>query len=145
MKRKSIRARAPKSASSITRRVMLSNRGLLVPEKTLAAALRKAGFRFVQNARPIEAVRCTADFVFPRKHTCVFLDGCFWHGCPDHFVPPRRNRKWWSEKIQDNRVRDRRQRTRLKSEGWRVVSVWEHELTDIGRVLARIQRSFARA
>lgn len=142
MTRRSIRSRAPAASSAFVRRVMTANYGSdLSPEKTLRIALRKAGLRFQQNVRPIDDVRCTADIVFPRRHVCVFVDGCFWHCCPRHFTAPRTNRRWWQEKIQANKDRDKRQRSGLRSAGWQVIRVWEHQLTNIDHVVARILRA----
>ena len=137
----SIRARARTASSTTTRKVMLSNRGVLLPERTLRKAFTKAGLQFAQNVRPIQGMRCTADFLFPSGQLCVFVDGCFWHGCPRHFTPPKRNRSWWKEKIEDNKARDKRQRSSLRLAGWRVIRVWEHDLVKIGRVLSRIRRA----
>jgi DNA mismatch endonuclease (patch repair protein) len=68
------------------------------------------------------------DFAFPAHKVAIFLDGCFWHGCPRHFKAPSSNRRFWSEKIRRNRARDRRDSRRLRSAGWRVVRFWEHDL-----------------
>lgn len=142
MKRKSIRARAPAASSAHVRRVMTANYGGdLSPERTLRCALRNAGLRFLENVRPVADVRCTADVVFPRRRLCIFVDGCFWHRCPRHFKVPKTNSRWWREKIQDNKDRDSRQRSQLRSAGWRVIRVWEHQLTHIDRVVNRIRRA----
>lgn len=80
----SIRSRAPRSTSDPVRRVMLANR----PEPYLRNALHALGLRFWKNRRPIHAMRCEADIVFPARRVCIFVDGCFWHGCPLHFHVP---------------------------------------------------------
>jgi DNA mismatch endonuclease (patch repair protein) len=71
----------------------------------------------------------TPDFVFPAARLAIFVDGCFWHGCPKHFRPPGRNAQFWLAKISANKRRDRRVDRELKDKGWRVVRIWEHQLT----------------
>jgi DNA mismatch endonuclease (patch repair protein) len=72
-------------------------------------------------------MRRTADIVFPSVGLAIFLDGCFWHGCPFHASWPKVNAAWWREKIETNRRRDRDTDQRLADEGWTVIRVWEHE------------------
>jgi DNA mismatch endonuclease (patch repair protein) len=72
-------------------------------------------------------VRRTADLVIRNKRIAVFVDGCYWHGCPKHFVLPRTNRKYWADKIAVNRRRDADTDEKLANEGWRVIRFWEHE------------------
>ncbi len=72
-------------------------------------------------------MRRTADLVFVRAKVAVFVDGCFWHGCPEHHRPAKRNIEFWQTKIDGNIARDADTDTRLKQAGWRVVRVWEHE------------------
>lgn len=98
------------------------------PEKVLRAALRQHGLSFEQSCRPEPRLRITADVVFPKQRVCVFVDGCFWHGCPNHFATPRTNEGWWREKIMDNRARDVRQTRALRDLGWNVLRYWEHEI-----------------
>ena len=68
------------------------------------------------------------DIVFPRQKLVVFVDGCFWHGCPLHYVRPKSNTSYWSPKIEANAARDRRQEAVLEGEGWHVLRLWEHEI-----------------
>ncbi len=88
-------------------------------------------------------MRCTADIVFSRKKVAVFVDGCWWHGCPDHWAPPKANRVWWTRKIEINTARDRRNELALRSAGWMVVRVWEHESVEdaADRVEASVRAS----
>ena len=81
--------------------------------------------RGTKRSRPF-AVK--PDFVFPRLRLAVFVDGCFWHGCPRHFIKPRGNAAFWRKKIAGNRARDRFVNRTLRRMGWRVLRVWEHEL-----------------
>jgi len=74
--------------------------------------------------------RRRADIVFSRVHVAVFVDGCFWHGCPDHMTWPKANAEWWRAKIEANIARDRRTDEQLEEAGWTVVRVWAHEPID---------------
>lgn len=72
-------------------------------------------------------MRRRADLVFPRKQVAVYVDGCFWHGCPVHGTWPKNNAEWWRQKIQGNQARDRDTDRQLRDAGWTIVRVWEHE------------------
>jgi DNA mismatch endonuclease (patch repair protein) len=72
----------------------------------------------------------------------LFVDGCFWHGCPVHANMPKNNRAFWKKKLQGNKERDKNVSTELRKLGWRVVRVWEHELKNHSRVAAKILRYF---
>lgn len=127
--RLSIRSRAPKASSQLVRRVMQANTGRTTePERKLRSMLHRQGLRFRADARPEQSLRCTADLVFRRSKVCVFVDGCYWHGCSFHFAVPRQNEPWWAEKIADNRSRDIKRTSELKSLGWAVIRLWEHDL-----------------
>jgi DNA mismatch endonuclease (patch repair protein) len=78
------------------------------------------------------------DFAFPKHRLAVFVDGCFWHGCPKHFRKPMDNRKYWHEKILRNHRRDRLVTKTLRSSGWRVLRIWEHELKNETRLVSRV-------
>ncbi len=83
------------------------------------------------------------DFVFPAVKLAVFVDGCFWHGCPLHGTQPKYNAKFWREKLARNRARDREVNRALRARGWRVRRIWEHELTrkNVGRLAAKLGRA----
>jgi len=85
------------------------------------------------------------DFVFPKPRLAVFVDGCFWHGCPRHFIKPKGNAAFWRKKIAGNRARDRLVNRTLRKMGWRVLRIWEHELArrNEPRLQARICRALA--
>ncbi len=109
---------------------MQGNRGRdTAPELALRRAVHAKGLRFFVSRRPIPSLRRTADMVFPRLKLAVFLDGCFWHGCPEHHVPVKANADFWAEKIRSNRERDADTDRRLRLEGWTVLRVWEHVAT----------------
>ena len=98
-----------------------------LPEIALRRELHKLGLRYRVNTRPVPAIRRTADVVFSRRKVVVFLDGCFWHGCPDHYKAPKANAAFWRNKLQGNVSRDRSVDELLKQAGWEVIRVWEHE------------------
>jgi DNA mismatch endonuclease (patch repair protein) len=97
------------------------------PEVELRRELHRRGLRFRVAYRPVEGLRSTADIAFTRAHVAVYVDGCFWHSCPEHGTMPASNRHWWRQKLERNRERDRRTDAALTAAGWRVVRVWEHE------------------
>ena len=83
------------------------------------------------------------DFVFRKKRLAIFIDGCFWHGCPRCYRLPEDNRPYWQKKVLSNRLRDRRNVRRLRSKGWKVLRFWEHAIQDKkGRneALAKLRR-----
>lgn len=96
-------------------------------EMALRRALHASGLRYRVHRRPLKGVRREADIVFGPAKVAVFVDGCFWHGCPEHATWPKRNSAFWREKIEKNRARDRNTDVRLEEAGWVPVRVWEHE------------------
>lgn len=82
------------------------------------------------------------DFVFPKQKIALFVDGCFWHGCPKHSNMPRNNRKFWMEKLNGNKKRDKYVSRELRNMGWKVIRVWEHELGNSEKVAAQLLRYF---
>lgn len=99
------------------------------PEVALRRELHRRGFRFRVSLRPLESMRTTTDIVFTRAKVAVYVDGCFWHSCPDHGTMPAANRDWWQKKLDRNKTRDRQTDEALVAAGWAVVRVWEHEDT----------------
>lgn len=71
------------------------------------------------------------DIVFTKRKLVVFVDGCFWHGCPEHATAPKNNADWWREKLAANVARDSRANNELRGLGWTVLRVWEHESTEV--------------
>ncbi|MDI2130877.1 very short patch repair endonuclease [Yinghuangia seranimata] len=116
------------ASSEGNRRSMLANRGRdTKPEKAIRSLVHAAGLRYRVSARPVAAVRRSADLVFGPTKVAVFVDGCFWHKCPEHFTVPRRNNEFWMNKIDGNVRRDRETDRLLEAEGWAVLRFWEHE------------------
>ncbi len=100
------------------------------PEVYLRKALWREGLRYRVN---YETPVCKADIVFPLARIAVFVDGCYWHGCPLHYIFPRTHREYWKEKLRNNLERDRRQTMELEKAGWTVLRVWEHEVCESTR------------
>src|SRR5436190_1132162 len=82
----------------------------------------------------------TPDFAFPKHRVAIFVDGCFWHGCPKHATFPATRNAFWLKKFADNKARDLRVNSELRKLGWRVIRVWEHDLKKPHRTLARLSR-----
>jgi DNA mismatch endonuclease (patch repair protein) len=115
------------ASSDAARARMKSNRSRDTgPEIALRRAVHALGLRYRVDARPIANVRRTADLVFRRARIAVFVDGCFWHGCPIHYRAPVSNAAFWADKVARNRNRDREVDSLLSAAGWRVVRIWEH-------------------
>lgn len=107
---------------------MQGNRGRDTrPELALRRALHARGARYFVNRRPLPSFRRTADLLFPRKKVAVFVDGCFWHGCPIHHTVSKTNAAYWRDKVSRNIARDQETDEVLRREGWTVVRLWEHE------------------
>lgn len=96
-------------------------------ERELRSELHRRGLRFRLHRRLLPDSRRTVDIAFATSRTAVFVDGCFWHGCPEHGSWPKKNADWWRAKIESNIARDRDTDRRLADAGWNVVRVWEHE------------------
>ncbi|MFF4328642.1 very short patch repair endonuclease [Streptomyces sp. NPDC001591] len=106
-------------------------------EMALRRLLHAAGLRYRVHRRPVRQVRREADLVFGPARVAVFVDGCFWHGCPEHATWPKRNAEFWRAKIEGNRARDRDTDRRLAESGWLAVRVWEHEAAEVAAARVR--------
>jgi DNA mismatch endonuclease (patch repair protein) len=125
------------------RRNMQANRSRdTKPELAVRRLLHARGLRYRVNYRPVKGLRRTADIVFTRQRVAVFIDGCYWHSCPEHGSQPAVNADYWTPKLQRNRERDEDTSTRLRAEGWTVLRFWEHD--DVSAVAAQVS-SAARA
>ena len=132
-------------------------RGNATTEGVLATVLRAqgwSGWRRQQALRGRDARsapwRVRPDFIFRSRRLAIFVDGCFWHGCPRHGTQPAGNAAFWRAKFRRNRERDRRDTLNLRGAGWRVVRLWEHELRaksrprlllKLGRLFAEVRKS----
>lgn len=130
----------------------IRSRGNKDTELALATLLRRQGFtgwrRQIQirdSPRRGEGVRVRPDFVFPKLRLMIFVDGCFWHACPLHATKPKGNAAFWHRKLVANKARDRRVNWALRRAGWRVLRIWEHELTkkQEARLVARLRRALS--
>lgn len=107
------------------------------PEIRVRSALHRSGLRFRKHARPVPELRCQADVVFPREKIAVFIDGCFWHGCPEHANVPHDSNGYWVAKLGRNIERDLRNNKALAVAGWLVLRYWEHE--DASKVAVEVR------
>ncbi|MFH7595157.1 very short patch repair endonuclease [Streptomyces racemochromogenes] len=110
-------------------------------EVSLRKALHAAGVRYRIHRKPVKGVRREADIVFGPARVAVFVDGCFWHGCPVHATWPKNNADFWRTKIEGNRRRDVDTDARFAEAGWLVLRVWEHE--SVEEAAARVLRAVA--
>ncbi|WP_040832896.1 very short patch repair endonuclease [Nocardia brevicatena] len=112
------------------------------PELVLRRELHRRGIRYFVDRAPIRGQRRRADLVFPRRRIAVYVDGCFWHCCPDHATYPKNNAEWWAEKLAGNVARDRETDAALAAAGWQVIRIWEHEdaILAADRVQAALDR-----
>lgn len=123
---------------TVRRRMVSQRRKDTAAEVQLRRALYRDGWRY-RVSYPVPGMpRRTIDVAFPSRKVAVFVDGCFWHGCPDHGVAPKHNGTWWRDKLAANRARDRDTTNHLESLGWTVVRVWEHEVSTDG--IERVER-----
>jgi DNA mismatch endonuclease (patch repair protein) len=97
------------------------------PELALRSELHRRGLRFRVDTEPVKGLRRRADIVFGPARVAVLVHGCFWHGCPEHYVAPKTNREFWAQKAIINRRRDADTLVQWKAEGWVVMVIWEHE------------------
>jgi DNA mismatch endonuclease (patch repair protein) len=126
------------ASSPAVRAVMRGNRKRdTKPELVLRRQLHALGYRYLVAARPLGGRFPVVDVLFPKRKVAVFVDGCFWHGCSQHYVAPTRNAQYWVPKIARNQARDADSNRLLASAGWTVIRLWEHEppQTAIQRVI----------
>lgn len=123
-------ARIPPSSPEASRRMAKVRQQGTDIEISLRRALFRAGLRYRIGYEVLNQPRRVADIAFPGLKIAIFVDGCFWHGCPDHATWPKQNAAAWREKIETNRLRDADTNERLTGEGWTVLRFWEHESAD---------------
>lgn len=117
----------PASSPAVRDRMSRQRSRDTAPELALRRELWSRGLRYRVQHRAACLPRRTIDVAFPRDRVAVFVDGCFWHGCPAHSRPTKSNSGWWAEKIRANGERDADTVARLEADGWTVVRAWEHE------------------
>ncbi len=129
--------RPPASSPEVAKRMRRQRRRDTRPEIALRQQLHRMGLRFRVDRPVLRQARRRADVVFGPAKVAVFIDGCYWHLCPQHSTLPRANAAWWIEKLERNVLRDRDTDASLEAAGWRVVRVWEHE--DMSAAARRIK------
>lgn len=117
---------------------LIRSRGNKATELQLIAIFRECG---ITGWRRNQALLGKPDFTFRRERVAVFVDGCFWHGCAKCYRRPGSNQKYWDAKISANRKRDRYVSRELRSLGWQVVRIWQHQLDKPARVAGRVIRA----
>jgi DNA mismatch endonuclease, patch repair protein len=120
----------------------IRGRGNKDTELALAKLLRCHGITGWRRNQPVFG---KPDFIFPKLRLAVFVDGCFWHGCPKHATKPKNNRVFWQRKFSTNKKRDQLVNRTLRQMGWRILRIWEHELRKDGSriVIRRILRALS--
>jgi DNA mismatch endonuclease (patch repair protein) len=128
----------PWASSPAARRTMQGNRRRdTKPELAVRRLLHAAGYRYRVDYQPLPELRRRADIVFTRQRVAVFIDGCYWHGCPEHGTLATTNAPYWSAKISANKRRDEDTGATLATAGWLVLRFWEHE--EAGHAVAAIR------
>jgi DNA mismatch endonuclease (patch repair protein) len=131
------RAKPAASTPGVAARMSKQARAHTAPETTLRKLLHAAGLRY-RVGLPVPGLkRRTIDVAFTKAKVAVFVDGCFWHSCPQHATFPAANKDWWAEKLAGNVARDAATTAHLEALGWRVIRVWEHEAPS--EVAARVE------
>ncbi|MFD0306291.1 very short patch repair endonuclease [Streptomyces sp. NPDC127119] len=133
---------AKPSSPAVSARMSRQARRDTAPEVAVRKLLHAAGHRYRLNVRVPGMSRRTIDITFTRAKVAVFMDGCFWHGCPQHATRPKANAEWWREKLDRNMARDAETTRHLVASGWTVLRFWEHEAPgDVAeRVAAAVDR-----
>jgi DNA mismatch endonuclease (patch repair protein) len=132
--------RVPLTRSQLMSRV--HGRGNKSTEEKLVTLLRAAGIKGWRRQLPLPG---TPDFGFPKERLAIYVDGCFWHGCPRCYTRPATNQDFWDKKVEDNRARDRRVNGELRSRGWTLMRIWAHTLKNEAAVVRRIQKALRQA
>jgi DNA mismatch endonuclease (patch repair protein) len=133
------------ATSEGTRKSMLANtRRDTTTELAVRRLLHARGLRYRVDYAPLPTMRRRrADIVFTRAKVAVFIDGCFWHGCPEHATTPKQHAEYWGPKLAANRARDAETNSALEAAGWTVLRFWQHEEPEA--VAERIHRTMRRA
>jgi DNA mismatch endonuclease (patch repair protein) len=119
--------RPPPSSELVSRRMRNTPSRDTPPELAIRRLLHARGLRYRVDVRPLKGLNRRADVVFAPAKVAIFVDGCFWHACPEHGSAPKANAEWWAEKLRTNVERDRDTDARLTAAGWTVLRIWEHE------------------
>jgi DNA mismatch endonuclease (patch repair protein) len=120
----------------------IRGKGNMATELEMVKLFRAHGITGWRRHYPITG---KPDFAFPKQKLAVFVDGCFWHGCPKHATQPKGNKRFWSDKLAANKARDRKVNRELRAKGWSVLRIWEHDLK-VSRqpyTVRRVERALA--
>jgi len=120
----------PPSSEDVARRMRATRQSDTAAEQRLRRAMDEAGLKYEVDVSPVPGLRSRVDFAFSAERIAVYVDGCFWHGCPKHATWPKANAEWWREKLTANQRRDVAATRALESAGWRVLRFWAHEQAD---------------
>lgn len=115
------------SSPGVSERMSRAPRRDTAPEMSVRREAHRRGLRYRVDAALPGMPRRRADLVFGPRRVAVFVDGCFWHSCPEHASVPQANRDWWVEKLRRNTERDQETDSHLRTLGWTVLRFWEHE------------------
>jgi DNA (cytosine-5)-methyltransferase 1 len=118
------------SSEDVARRMRATRQSDTAAEKKLRRAMDRARLEYEVNVSPVRGLRSRVDFVFSEERVAVYVDGCFWHGCPQHATWPKSNAEWWRQKLTANQRRDVAATRALESAGWRVLRFWAHDHAD---------------
>ena len=131
----------PKPSSEVaSRRMKAVGQRDTAAEMEIRRRVHAEGFRYRVDHPVSTRPRRTADMAFTKAHIAVFIDGCFWHGCPEHGTLSKSNAKFWRDKIETNQRRDIDTTKRLKAAGWQVIRFWEHEIKeDVEKCVTRVK------
>ncbi len=134
------------SSVGVSERMSRVRRRDTAPEVELRSELHRRGLRYRVDRRPLKGVPSRADLVFGPAKVAVYVDGCFWHSCPEHGTMPRANEAFWQDKLARNQERDAKVNDLLAAAGWTVVRIWEHEAIDAAadRVESAVRESLSR-
>ncbi|ARU51408.1 very short patch repair endonuclease [Cellulosimicrobium cellulans] len=131
------------SSAAVSRRMSTARRRDTRPELDVRKRLHAQGLRYRVQFPVPGLARRTIDIAFTKTKVAVFVDGCFWHSCPEHGTIPRANSEWWANKLRRNAARDVETTEVLAAAGWRVLRFWEH--TDPDTIVAKINSTLVRA
>ncbi|KAG8150187.1 very short patch repair endonuclease [Burkholderia catarinensis] len=132
-------SKIPPSSPEASRRMAKIRQKGTDAEVALRRELYRIGLRYRIDYEVLKKPRRVADIAFPGRKIAIFVDGCFWHGCPQHASWPKRNAEFWRQKIETNQLRDADTNERLRSLGWTVLRFWSHESpTDAAAVVANL-------
>jgi DNA mismatch endonuclease (patch repair protein) len=114
-------------SADVRRRMQATRQRGTKPEQAFKLVFDSHGWSYLEDVAPVAGLRSRPDFVFTGPRLAVYIDGCFWHSCPEHGTMPKRNQAWWADKLEANRRRDAEANRRLHEAGWTVVRFWAHD------------------